>query len=161
MSEKILIAYYSHSGNTEKIAKLIAEETGGTLYKIQPEKAYPSSYNAVVDQAKKEIKAGFMPALKNKNENLEGYDTVFVGTPNWWSTVAPPITTFLTENDMFGKMVIPFCTHGGGGLAGISRDIKKLCPESTILESFDIYGSGNSKTQVEIASWLNKIGLGN
>lgn len=159
MYKNILIVYYSHSGNSEKIANLIQQETGGTICEIQLEKAYPASYNAVVEQAKNEIKAGFMPPLKNIVANIKTYDTIFVGSPNWWSTIAPPIATFLTENNMSGKTIIPFCTHGGGGLAQIAKDIAKLCPHSTILRAFQVYGNGNAKTRTEIASWLLNIGL--
>ncbi len=131
---------------------------GGTLYEIQPETPYPTNYNAVVEQAKKEIRAGYLPALKNKITDFEAYDTVFVGTPNWWSTVAPPIATFLTENNTAGKTVVPFCTHGGGGLAEIVKNITKLCPDSTVLSGFAAYGGG-AGTQAEIESWLHKIGM--
>lgn len=97
--------------------------------------------------------------LKNKIADLESYDTVFVGTPNWWSTIAPPIAAFLTENNLSGKTIVPFCTHGGGGLAKIAKDITKLCPNSTVLSSFDVYGRGSASVQADVASWLNKVGL--
>ncbi|HOQ51880.1 MAG TPA: flavodoxin, partial [Candidatus Atribacteria bacterium] len=115
MRGNILIAYYSRSGNTRKLAQLIHQKVGGTVHEIQPEIPYPASYNATVEQAKKEIQAGFRPPLKTKIEHIEAYDTIFLGSPNWWSTIAPPVATFLEENDLSGKTIIPFCTHGGGG----------------------------------------------
>ena len=125
MTEHVLVAYFSRSGNTRKIANLIHQEVGGTLYEIQPQVPYPNSYDAVVDQAKKEIQAGYKPALQSTLDHIESYDTIFVGSPNWWSTIAPPVTTFLSEYDLSGKTIVPFCTHGGGGLGRIAKDKEK------------------------------------
>ncbi|WP_425057948.1 hypothetical protein SCACP_25260 [Sporomusa carbonis] len=157
MSKNILIVYYSHSSNTCKLAKLIAEETGGTLCELVPEKAYPGDYNTVVEQAKKEIQAGFRPELKTKVKDIPAYDTVFVGTPNWWSTIAPPVATFLDSYDLSGKTVVPFCTHGGGGSGHIETTVKKLCPDSAVLPLLSVYGGTAKVSQVE--SWLKKIGV--
>jgi flavodoxin len=159
MAEHILIVYYSRSGNTRKIANLIHQEVGGTIHEIQPEVPYPDSYNAVLDQAKKEIQAGYKPALQSTLDHIESYDTIFVGSPNWWSTIAPPVATFLSEYDLSGKTIVPFCTHGGGGLGRIGKDIAKLCPQSTILSSFEIYGSGTENAQAKVSAWLRKVGM--
>ncbi|MCX7796096.1 MAG: flavodoxin [bacterium] len=159
MSKNILIAYFSWSGNTRKIAELIHREIGGTLFEIQPEKSYPGSYNATVEQAKREIQQGYKPQLKTKIDNIELYDTVFIGSPNWWSTIAPPVATFLSEYDFSGKTIIPFCSHGGGGQGKLIRDISKLCPQSKILEPFIIYGSGAGDIQTKVSEWLRKIGF--
>lgn len=156
MNKKILVVYYSHSGNTRKLAKLIEQETGGTLCELLPEKAYPGDYNTVVEQAKKEIQAGFRPALKTEVKDFAAYDKVFVGTPNWWSTIAPPVATFLENYDLSEKNVAPFCTHGGGGAGHIEATIKKLCPNSTVLSALSVYGDTAKSAQVE--SWLKKIG---
>ena len=157
MKRKILIAYYSHSTNTKKIATMIQHEVGGTLCEIQPEVEYPTVYHAVVEQAKQEIQMGVYPAIKSKIGDIEAYDTIFIGSPNWWSTVAPPIATFLKEHDLSGKVVIPFCTHGGGGTGSIERDIAKLCPKSTMRSVFSIYGDGGRDAEVHISKWLEKI----
>jgi flavodoxin len=159
MAEHVLIAYYSHSGNTKKIADLIRRQTGGTLLEIKPEEPYPVSYNTVVEQAKKEIKAGYKPVIKTKVGQWDDYDTVFVGSPNWWSTIAPPIAAFLSENGLSGKRVIPFCTHGGGGAGNITKDIVKLCPNSTVLEALVVSGSGGGNIQADVSAWLSRIGV--
>ena len=159
MTNRILTIYYSHSGNTQKIAKLIQDSIGGDLFEVQEKEPYPRSYNAVVEQAKKEIRAGYKPELKSKIKNLELYHTIFVGSPNWWSTIAPPVTTFLSENNFSGKTIVPFCTHGGGGLGKIETDIKKLCPNSIVLESFEIYGDGGGSANSLLNSWLQRISL--
>ena len=159
MAEHILIVYFSRSGNTHKIANLIHQEVGGTLHEIQTVVPYPNSYNAVVDQAKKEIQAGYKPALQSTLDQIEPYETIFVGSPNWWDTIAPPVATFLSEYDLSGKTIVPFCTHGGGGLGRISRDIAKLCPQSTVLGSFEIYGSGRGNAQAKVSTWLRNVGM--
>ena len=159
MAEHILVVYFSRSGNTRKIANLIHQEVGGTIHEIRPKVPYPNSYDAVVDQAQKEIQAGYKPALQSTLDHIESYDTVFVGSPNWWSTIAPPVATFLSEYDLSGKTIVPFCTHGGGGLGRIGRDIAKLCPQSTILSSFEIYGSRTGNAQAKVSAWLSKAGM--
>ena len=159
MAEHILIAYFSHSANTQRIANLIHKEVGGTIHEIQPEAPYPNSYNAVVDQAKKEIQAGYTPVLQSTLDHIESYDTIFVGSPNWWSTIAPPVTTFLSQYDVSGKTIVPFCTHGGGGLGRVERDIAKLCPQSTVLSCLEIYGSGSGNAHAEVSAWLRTIGI--
>jgi flavodoxin len=157
LKQNILIAYYSRSANTRTIAKLIHGEVGGTIFEIQPERPYPVDYNTVVDQAKKEIQAGYRPGLKSKIDNIEVYDTLFIGSPNWWSTIAPPVASFLTEYGLSGKTIVPFCTHGGGGQARVLQDIARLCPGSKVLPGFDIYGDGGSGAKAKVSSWLSKI----
>lgn len=159
MAKQILVAYFTWSENTRKIASLIHKEIGGTICEIQPAVPYPTSYRAVVEQAKKEIQAGYKPPLKSKIDHIESYDTIFVGSPNWWGTIAPPIATFLSEYDLSGKTIVPFCTHGGGGKGRISSDIAKLCPQSTILNVFEIYGSDAGNAQAKVSEWLRKIGI--
>jgi flavodoxin len=155
----ILIAYYSHSGNTGKIAALIQKQLGGTLFPIEPETPYPSDHAKVVEQSKKEIPEGYKPPLKTKAPDLAEFDTVFVGSPNWLNTFAPPVATFLTENDLSGKKLAPFATYGGGGLGRIAEDIAKLCPNATVLESLALSRDGGADAEASIAAWLEKIGL--
>jgi flavodoxin len=112
-----------------------------------------------VDQAKVEIQAGHLPALRSTLDQIESYDTIFIGSPNWWDTIAPPVATFLSAYDLSGKAIVPFCTHGGGGLGRISQDIAKLCPQSTLLSSFEIYGSGMRNAQAQVSAWLRKVGI--
>jgi len=152
-----LVVYYSHSANTKELAKVIQQITEGAIYEVQPRDAYPTEYNSVVEQAKKEIRSGYRPPLKTVMEHVENYDTIFIGTPNWWSSVAPPIATFLESYDLSGKTIIPFCTHGGGGFGHIENDVKKLCKNSTILPGLAVYGGTGAGSKVE--SWLKQIGL--
>lgn len=156
-SKKILVAYFSHSGNTRVIAEQIKNATGGDIFEILPVKDYPSDHQAVVDQAKKEINSNYRPALKTKVENIESYDVIFIGSPNWWSTIAPPVATFLSSYDLKGKTVVPFMTHEGTRMGHSVSDIKKLCPESTVLEGLPIKGSYVKKAQDDVTKWLREI----
>lgn len=157
--EHILIAYYSHSKNTEKLANIIERRVGGMIFDIQPKDQYPSSYNVVVKQAKKEIQEGYMPKLKRKMNHMDSYSTIFIGTPNWWSTLAPPVASFLSEVDFSGKTIIPFCTHGGGGQGRIMEDIVKLCPKATVLDGMVVYGNDVIASKKQVIEWLIKIGI--
>ena len=159
MPGQSLVAYYSRSGNTRKIANLIHQQVGGTIHEIQPQDPYPGSYDAVVDQAKIEIASGYRPALQSTLDHVEAYDTVFVGSPNWWNTIAPPVATFLSEHDLSGKTIVPFCTHGGGGMGRVATDIARLCPQSTVLSSFEVYGRGRGDVQARVSAWLSKVGV--
>jgi flavodoxin len=155
---QVLVAYFSRTGNTRRIANLIQQQVGGNLHGIQPQEPYPALYNACVEQAKKEIRAGHRPALQSTLDHIEWYDTVFVGSPNWWNTIAPPVASFLSQYDLSDKTVVPFCTHGGGGLGRIGRDIARLCPNSTVLRSLEIYGSGRGDAQARVSAWLGELG---
>ena len=154
--EKILVAYYSWGGNTRFAAEKIREITGGTLFEIRPVKAYPSNYRACVEQARKECREGTRPALAAKVENFEKYDVIFLGTPNWWSTMAPPVRTFLTEGDFSGKTVIPFVTHGGGGMADCERDMRKVCPKATFVRGGAFSGSGIRSAGNALGKWVGE-----
>lgn len=157
MSNKPLVVFYSHSGNTQKIAHLIQQQTQGELFEIEPVAMYPTDYNAVVEQAKKEIKAGFHPDLKAVPDHVAEYDTVFVGTPNWWSTIAPPLATFLSRIDLTGKTIVPFCTHGGGGGGRVENDIAALCPGAMIKAGLVLSGNVGSRAEALIAEWLRAV----
>ena len=155
MHKKALIIYYSWSGNTERIAKLIQEKVDGQLFKLEPVQAYSSNYRSCVDQAKKEIQNGFMPELKTIPDNLDSFDMIFIGSPNWWSTMAPPVLSFLKQNDLSGKTIIPFLSHGGGGKGHYAEEIKKVCKKSIVLEDLALYGNGGTTAESEIVGWLN------
>ena len=114
---KVLVAYYSWGGNTKYAAAQIQKATGGTLFEIKPARPYPAEYRECTVQAKKEIQEGFRPELASRVEDIGKYDVIFIGSPNWWSTIAPPVAAFLASYDLSGKTVIPFVTHGGGGMA--------------------------------------------
>lgn len=155
---KPLIVYYSFSGNTEEIAKRIKEKTGGELLKVDTVSPYVGDYNAVVEQGKREVEKKYLPPIKVPDAALSEYDTVVIGTPVWWYTMAPAIKTFLSENRFDGKKVYPFATNGGW-VGHTFEDIKKDMPGATVYKGLDIYYSGSRlRTDGEkIDEWIKKI----
>lgn len=156
---KILVAYFSHSGNTRTIAEQIQKATGADLFEIEVRDAYPSDYQGVLDRAKKEISDQEKPALKTMPKNLAEYDVVFIGSPNWWSTIAPAVATFLSTGDFTGKTLVPFVTHGGGGMARCEADAKKLCPKAIWLKGLSVNGSSVDGAASRVGKWLKEIGI--
>jgi flavodoxin len=112
-----------------------------------------------VKQAKQEISDGFHPQIVGEVKDFVKYDVIFIGSPNWWSTIAPPVATFLTTYDFSGKVIVPFCTHGSGGIARLFTDMAKLLPDNEMLKGFSIYGKELTFLQKEIEEWLNDINL--
>ncbi|MDY6030023.1 MAG: flavodoxin [Acidaminococcaceae bacterium] len=144
---KILVAYFSKTGITAKAAAQIAKITGGELFEIKTEKKYPSSYWATVAAAKIEHFKKELPILQNKVENMDKYDTVFLGFPIWWFTCPNAVYSFLDAYDFEGKTILPFCTHGGSGPLHTAKDIRERCPEALVKETFDF--SKNSTSSLE------------
>lgn len=153
--KKVLIIYFSWSGNTREIAKQIHQLVGGDIFEIQRAEKYPVSYNAVLDIAKKEIRTGDKPELKNKPVTIDEYDTIFIGYPNWWNTFPAPVLSFLSEFDFSGKTIIPFCTHGGGGIGKSVSNIEKQCPKAEVLNAFSINGNAVRNNNAKVENWLN------
>jgi flavodoxin len=156
ITKKILVAYFSYSGNTREIANQIHKNVGGDIFEIQAVKPYPDDYDAVVQQARQELNSGHKPALKTKIENIKSYDLVFIGYPNWCKTVPAPIRVFLSEYDFSGKIIIPFCTHEGSGMGRSVTDISKLCPKSILQDGIAIRGSDVNIAQSKVSEWLQK-----
>ena len=158
-SKKILIAYFSYEGNTKAFAESIQKQIGGDLFAIEPQDAYPKNRDATIEQTKSQVESKYKPKLTNKVADIRSYDVIFIGTPIWWYTVSPPVRTFLSEYDLAGKTVVPFCTHKGSGLSGIDKTIKEIHPTANVLEGFAIWdGQVNSK-QADISNWLQKLKL--
>jgi len=154
---KILIVYFSHSGNTRTVAKMIQEQTGGDLFEIITEKPYPKDYDAVVAIAKKEQEATARPALKNHLRNVKNYDVIFIGFPNWWGTFPMAVASFLDENDLTGKILIPFCTHEGSYMGSSESDLGKQEPKAKILDGLPIRGRSVKGAQDEVARWIKRL----
>ena len=153
-SGKVLVAYFSHSGNTRAMARQIAEATGGDLFEIVPAEDYPAEYGAVVDQANKALGGGVRTAHKGRQQDDGAYDVIFVGSPCWWSTVAPPVAPFLADCDWAGKTVVPFMTHEGSGRGHSEADIRRLCPRSTVPDGLAVRGSAVRNSKNEVGRWV-------
>lgn len=155
-NKKILVVYYSYSCNTQKVAKAIQEEVGGDIFEIKAEGSYPEEYRPMTLQAQKEIQSGFRPKLTSKIENIGQYDIIFLGSPNWWGTITPQVSSFLESYDLSGKTVIPFITHGGGGKQNTVSDLSSQCKGCNVItEAWSNYGS----LTLGLSSWLKELGF--
>ncbi|MGI6028319.1 MAG: flavodoxin [Candidatus Heteroscillospira sp.] len=150
---KSIVMFYTWSGHTRKMAEIIAGLTGADLLEIEPVTPYSKSYNAVVNQAKNEIKTGYLPAIKPAEIDLSLYDVVYIGTPIWWGTMAPPLAACLSSRNFVGKTVMPFSTHGGGGKGHADRDMEKLCAGASIKPMYTAY-EGGAAAEKEMAEWI-------
>lgn len=161
--KKILVACFSWSGNTKAVAETIRRNVGGDFFEIVPATPYPREYRKCTEQAKKEIAEKFRPALKSVPENLAAYDVVFVGSPNWWGTFAPPVSTFLDDPAFAGKTVVPFFTHGGGGMQNCERDMREKVPAAKFLRALTLPGSSasGSRAAQRVNAWLREIATEN
>ncbi len=162
--KKLLIVYYSWShGNTERVAKILSEISGGTLLRIDTEIPYHGSYEDVVEQAKEDVRNKKKPKLKPIETKLDEYDAIAIGTPTWWYTMAPAIRSFLCQNDLSGKILIPFVTSGGWpghaikDIIALSDGATPICPMEVAFDS-----NGGDELQIEeseIRAWGEKVRL--
>ncbi len=158
--KKILIAYYSLLGkNTRVVAEHIQKNVGGDIFRIETVQTYPSAYSDVTTQAKKELESGYRPALKTKVSNFDQYDIIFLGSPNWWNTIAPSVMTFLESYNFKGKTIIPFITHEGSRMGQSATDIKKLAPQATVLKGLPVRGSSVDNAMPDVKLWLKELNM--
>ena len=146
-----LIVYYSYSGITRKLAEDIALITDGDLRELKPQKPYSFSYNTAVKEVREEMEKGYCPTLIQGVEDIENVEVIFIGSPNWLKTFAPPVLSFLRKVDLSGKTIIPFCTHGGGGFGRMIEDYKKECKNSIIKDGIALKGDYSFD---ELQTWL-------
>ena len=156
---KALVAYFSWGGNTEAVAKNIADLTGFEIFKITPAKPYTTNYDAVLDVAKKEQNKNARPELA-EHKNITQYDTIFLGYPCWWGNMPMAVFTFLEENNFSGKRVIPFVTHGGSSFGSSLNAMKRTIPNAKIENNgLSISGSSASNSRSQVSKWLQGLGF--
>ncbi len=172
-NSKSLIAYFSRKGNnyvgssivnlpignTEVIAKKIQKLTGSDIFQIKTVESYPEDYMETTNVAQAEKKENARPELTDRIDNIDSYDIIYIGYPNWWGTMPMAVFTFLESYDFSGKTIVPFCTHEGSGIGSSERDIKKLCPNSKVLSSLAVRGGSVERADKDIADWLKKLDL--
>lgn len=152
---EILTVYYSYSGNTRTVAEAIHSYVGGDIFEIKAKGAYPSEYRAMVNQAKQEIQSGYRPELVSFVPDISKYEVIFIGSPNWWGTITPQLSSFLEKHDLAGKTVIPFVTHGGGGAQRTFTDLAAQCKGCKVVQNgWAGYGGETSG----LTEWLDTTG---
>ena len=158
-NENVLIAYFSWGGNTAGIAGEIQRQTGADLFEITLVTPYSNDYNTVLDEAQRDQNEQARPELANHIENMEDYDVIILGYPNWWASIPMPIASFLEEYDFEGKTIIPFCSHGGGRFGQSLTAIAKLAPDAVMGEALSVHYSGGETLNEEISQWLDANGI--
>lgn len=156
---KVLILYFSHSGNTRQLAKQIHGRVGGDMVELKTVVPYPQEYTAVGEQARKELESNARPQIATEISNLDEYHTVFIGFPIWGGTMPMPFFTFLEKYNLGDRNVIPFCTHEGSLFDRSESDLRRLCPQARILKGFEVRGSRVSSAQRNVDAWLNSLGF--
>ena len=168
---KTMIVYYSRTGenywngsiknlekgNTETIAEMVADMTGGDLFEVETVKTYPEDYYQCIDEEKAELQRGDRPEVKAYADDLEDYDTIYVGYPNWWGTMPMVMFTFLEHYDLSGKRIIPFCTNEGSGMGGSERDLKKICKGAKVEKGLSIHGAEAAQSRSKVEAWVRKM----
>lgn len=168
-NKKSLIVYFSHRGqnyfngkiidlsigNTETIAKLLVEQTGGDIFEIEAVNQYPFIYDDCTAVAKGELQKNARPELKH-DLDISQYDVIFIGYPNWWGTMPMPLWTFLETHDLGKKVIFPFCTHEGSAMGTSEVDLKKLCPNSHLIKGLAIKGSSASRAKESLINWIER-----
>lgn len=112
-----------------------------------------------MDQAKKEQDENYRPKLEAKVNNMDSYDIIFIGYPDWWHTMPMPVFSFLEQYNLSGKTIVPFCTHEGSGFGQSLEDMKKICPKSTILQGLAVRAQDVKNANKDVSDWLHKIGM--
>ena len=171
---KSIVIYFSHTGenysvgviqegNTAKVAKEIARQTGAAIWEIKEAEPYPVKYNDCISRAKKELQSNARPAFQGNPPDLAEIDTIYIGYPNWWGDAPMVVYTFLEKAKVDGKTILPFCTHEGSGLGSTARKIAKAFPKAKVgLNGLSIYGHVAQKDADAVKSavegWLKKLG---
>lgn len=150
---KVLVAYFSYSGNTENAAKIISNKIGADLFEIEMEHPYTGN---IYDESQKDLNNYNKVSLKTHVSNMDEYDVILLGYPNWWATIPMPLVTFLEEYNFDNKIIIPFCSHGGGEFGESISDIAKLVPNAKIGSALSIHYSGGSSLRSDIDDWLDR-----
>ena len=170
-TKKILVAFFSRAGenyavghieqgNTHIVAEMIAAETGGSLFRIEPVESYPEDYTECTQVAREEKAAQARPAIRT-DVAVEEYDVIFIGYPNWWGDMPMPVYTFIEKHRWQGKTVIPFCTHEGSGLSGTENRLKSVCGGSSVLKGLAVRGATAQNEREtcrrQVAAWLKGL----
>lgn len=162
-----LIAYYSRAGenyfggtyrriavgNTEKAAKMLREITGGQLLKIEQAQPYSEDYQTCIAQAKRDLQAKARPEVRNLPDNLDEYDEIYLGYPNYWGTMPMAVYTFLEKYDFSGKTIHPFCTHEGSGLSNTLWDIQSAAKGARVAKGIAVHGSEVDSALAALKKW--------
>jgi flavodoxin len=158
---KILVAYFSRSGNTRVIAGVISRSLGADLFKIEPASPYPADYFETVEQARQERDSNFEPALKARIANVAACQTIYLCFPIWGETAPPVIRSFLAAHNLSSNTLVPVITHGGYGVGSSIAVLRSLAPKARLLNGFTMQAPQERQTTTRVTEWLNTRRKGN
>lgn len=145
---------YIKVGNTEKVANMISEITGADLFKIEQKDTYSADYQECIAEAKKDLQENKRPEVLDLPANLDAYDEIYLGYPNYWGTMPMAVYTFLENYDFSGKKIHPFCTHEGSGLSRTEKDIEKAAKGAKVEKGLAIHGSSVDSAKNAVEKWV-------
>lgn len=161
--EKVLVVYFSLTGNTNNVAKIMVDSTKGEVFEIEPDFDYSQvqSRTEMEDLGKQQVEEGFKPELKNPVTDIDDYDLILVGSPVWWYSVSPPVMSFLSQYDFTGKKVAPFCTCGSDA-GDFFTQFEETIPDAEVLKGltlteYELRDDEGAKKKIE--TWLNDLGF--
>ena len=143
-------------GNTKIVAEFVKNAVGGDLFEVEPVREYSNDYYICIDEAKKELRENARPEIKRFVDNLDKYDVIFVGYPNWWGTAPMCMFTFLEKYNLAGKTIIPFCTNEGSGMGSSERDLNRICTGANVLRGLSIHGAEAVASERKVYDWATK-----
>ena len=147
---------YISKGNTEVVAEFIQDITGADLFKVERKVDYAKDYRTCIQEAQVEQRKGELPELKRYLDNINDYDVIFIGGPIYWGTLPQPMFAQLSKLDFTNKVIMPFSTHEGSGLASIVRDIKKYAPNAEVKSGLAIVGSNVNSSKPSLERWIKE-----
>ena len=155
---KMLVLYYSQTGNTKAVAEAIANKLGADIEEITMVEPYDPDFQATIDRCKKDQEQGILPEIQPVKADIANYDVVFLGFPVWFGTYAPPVTTFLNSTDFSGKKIVPFCTFGSGGLESSVKDLVQAEPNAEVMPGYGVRAARMDAMPKEVDQFLKANG---
>lgn len=156
---KMLVLYYSQTGNTKSVADEIAQKLGADIEEIVAVNPYDGDFQATIERCMLEREEGIIPDIQPVKADLANYDVIFIGYPVWFGTYAPPVITFLNNVDLSGKKIVPFCTFGSGGLESSVKDLTEKQPNAEILPGYGVRAARMEAMPQEVDQFLKANGF--
>jgi flavodoxin len=156
---KMLVLYYSQTGNTKAVAEEIANKLGADIEEITMADPYDPDFQATIDRCLKEREQEILPTINPVKADLANYDVIFLGYPVWFGTYAPPVITFLNDADFSGKKIVPFCTFGSGGLESSVKDLVAAEPNAEVLPGYGVRAARLDAMPKEVDNFLKANGF--
>ena len=156
---KMLVLYYSQTGNTKAVAEEIAGKLGADIEEIVAVNPYDGDFQATIERCKQEHEQGNIPDIQPIKSNIADYDIIFIGYPIWFGTYVPPVQKFLLSNDLSGKKIVPFCTFGSGGLESSAKDLASAEPNAEILPGYGVRAARMEAMPKEVDNFLKANGF--